>query len=68
MNQVSYDALIALSPSAKEERASWLKHTLNVNGSPLHLPPPDMITTDASKKAGVQKDGHKKSLSNTSII
>ena len=44
-------ALIALSPSARIELAWWLKHTLNANGSPVHLPPPDMtITTDASKK------------------
>ena len=51
MNQKSYDALIALSPSARVELAWWLKHTLNANGSPVHLPPPDMIiTTDASKK------------------
>jgi len=51
MNQGSYDALIALSPSARVELAWWLKHTLNANGSPVHLPPPDMIiTTDASKK------------------
>ena len=51
MNQESYDAVIALSPSARVELAWWLKHTLNVNGSPVHLPPPEMvITTDASKK------------------
>ncbi|XP_068692317.1 uncharacterized protein [Montipora foliosa] len=51
MNQESYDALIALSPSARVELARWLRHTLNANGSPVHLPPPDMIiTTDASKK------------------
>ncbi|XP_068758092.1 uncharacterized protein [Montipora capricornis] len=51
MNQESYDALIALSPSARVELAWWLRHTLNANGSPVHLPPPDMIiTTDASKK------------------
>ncbi|XP_068683791.1 uncharacterized protein [Montipora foliosa] len=51
MNQESYDALIALSPSARVELAWWLKHTLNANGSPVHLLPPDMIiTTDASKK------------------
>jgi len=46
-----YDALIALSPSARVEMAWWLKHTLNVNSSPVHFPSPDMIiTTDASKK------------------
>lgn len=51
MNQESYDAVIALSPSARAELAWWLKHTLNANGSPVHLPPPDMtITTDASRK------------------
>jgi len=50
MNQESYDALIALSSSARVEFAWWLKHTLNANGSPVHFPPPDMITTDASKK------------------
>ena len=51
MNQESYDALIVLSPSARIELAWWLNHTLNANGSPVHLPPPDMIiTTDASKK------------------
>ena len=51
MNQESYDALIALSPSARVELAWWLKHTLNANGSPVHLPPLDIIiTTDASKK------------------
>ena len=51
MNQESYDAVIALSPSARVELAWWLKHTLNVNGSPVHLPPPEMvITTDASKR------------------
>jgi len=51
MNQESYDALIALPPSARVELAWWLKHTLNANGNPVHLPPPDMIiTTDASKK------------------
>ena len=53
MNQESYDALTALSPSAcaRVELAWWLKHTLYANGSPAHLPPPDMtITTDASKK------------------
>jgi len=51
MNRESYDALIALSPSARVELPWWLKHTLNENGSPAHLPPPDMIiTTDASKK------------------
>ena len=49
MNQESYDTLIALSSSARVELAWWLKHTLNANGSPVHLPPPDMITTDASK-------------------
>ena len=43
--------LIALSPSARVELAWWLKQTLNANGSPVHLPPPDMIiATDASKK------------------
>ena len=50
MNQESYDAVIALSPSSRVELAWWLKHTLNVNGSPVHLPPPDMIMTTASKK------------------
>lgn len=51
MNQESYDFLTALSPSARVELAWWLKHTLNANGSPVHLPLPDMIiTTDASKK------------------
>ena len=51
MNQEFYDALITLSSSARVELAWWLKHTLNTNGSPVHLPPPDMIiTTDASKK------------------
>ena len=51
MNQESYDASIALSPSARAELAWWLKHTLNANGSPVHLPLPNMIiTTDASKK------------------
>ena len=51
MNQESYDAFIALSPSARVELAWWLKHTLNANGRPVHLPPPDIIiTTDASKK------------------
>ena len=51
MNQESYDTLIALSPSARVELAWWLKHTLNANGSPIHLPPLDMIiTADASKK------------------
>ena len=51
MNQESYDASIALSPSARAELAWWLKHTLNANGSPVHLPLPDMIiTTDTSKK------------------
>ncbi|XP_068723586.1 uncharacterized protein [Montipora capricornis] len=49
MNQESYDALIARSPRARVELA-W-RHTLNANGSPVHLPTPDMIiTTDASKK------------------
>lgn len=51
MNQKSYNAFITLSPSARVELAWWLKHTLNANGSPVHLPPPDIIiTTDASKK------------------
>ena len=51
MKQESYDALIVMSPSARIELAWWLKHTLNANGSPIHLSPPDMtITTDASKK------------------
>ena len=51
MNQEFYDALITLSSSARVELAWWLKHTLNTNSSPAHLPPPDMIiTTDASKK------------------
>ena len=77
MNQECYDAVIALSPSARAKLAWWLKHNLDVNGSPVHLPPPDIIiTTNASKKVGVQcispfrpmAGGHKKSLSNTSII
>jgi len=68
MNQESYDALIALSPSAKVERAQWLKHTLNANGNPVDLPSPDMITTDASKKGWGAKGWSQKSLSNTSII
>ena len=51
MNQESYDSLIVLSPSARADLAWWLKHTLSANGSPVHLPPPDVIiTTDASKK------------------
>ena len=51
MNQESYDALIVLSPSARVELAWWLKDTHSANGSPVLLPPPDMIiTTDASKK------------------
>ena len=51
MNQESYDALIVLSPSARVELAWWLKDTLSANGSPVLLPPLDMIiTTDASKK------------------
>ena len=51
MNQESYDALIILSPSARVELVWWLKDTHSANGSPVLLPPPDMIiTTDASKK------------------
>ena len=51
MNQESYDALITLSLNARVQLAWWLKHTLNANGSPVHLPPADMIImTDASKK------------------
>ena len=51
MNQESYDALMVLSPSARVELAWWLKDTHSANGSPVHLPPPDMIiTNDASKK------------------
>ena len=51
MNQESYDALIVLSPSARVELAWWLKDTHSANGSPVHLPPPDMIiTTEAFKK------------------
>jgi len=50
MKQETDDALIALSPNVRVELAWWLKHTLNGNGSLVHLPPPDMITTDASKK------------------
>ena len=51
MNQESNNAFIALSLSARVELAWWLKHTLNANGSPVLLPPPDIIiTTDASKK------------------
>ena len=51
MNRESYDALIALSMSARGELTWWLKNTCNTNGSPVHLPPPDMlITTDASMK------------------
>ena len=38
-------------PSARVELAWWLKDTHSANGSPVLLPPPDMIiTTDASKK------------------
>lgn len=77
MNQESYDAVIALSPSARAELAWWLKHTLNANGSPAHLPPPDMtITTDASRKGwgavhqSFRTNGRwsRKSPFNTSII
>lgn len=51
LNQESYDASIVLSPSARVDLAWWLKHILSANGSPVHLPPPDVIiTTDASKK------------------
>ena len=51
MNRESYDALIALSMSARGELTWWLKNTCNTNGSPVHLPPPDMLmTTDASMK------------------
>ena len=51
MNRESYDALITLSTSARGELAWWLENTRSTNGSPVHLPPPDMlITTDASMK------------------
>ena len=51
MSQESYDALIVLSLSARVELAWWLHDTHRANGSPVHLPPPDMIImTDASKK------------------
>ena len=54
MNQESYDAFIALSPSAKVELAWWLRHTLNANGSPKHFPPPDM-TGRWSQKESLQQ-------------
>ena len=51
MNRESCDALITLSTSARGELAWWLENTRSTNGSPVHLPPPDMlITTDASMK------------------
>ena len=51
MNRETYDALITLSTSARGELAWWLENTRSTNGSPVHLPPPDMlITTDASMK------------------
>ncbi|KAL9980102.1 hypothetical protein ACROYT_G008645 [Oculina patagonica] len=46
MNRESYDARITLSTSARGELTWWLENTRSTNGSPVHLPPPDMqITT-----------------------
>ena len=51
MNRECYDSRITLSQGAQKELDWWLENTPSVNGSPVHLPPPDLlITTDASMK------------------
>ena len=51
MNRECYDSQITLSQGAQKELDWWLENTPSVNGSPVHLPPRDLlITTDASMK------------------
>jgi len=51
ISQKSFDSYISLCQKSEIELEWWLMNIHKVNGSPFHLPSPDMIiTTDASKK------------------